>query len=85
MINVSAIISEFQNKLSTTGSMDAAFLKSVWVAYKAGIADAAHPETHKSMQEMISRIDAFMEHTHDASAVVSLFSLFQTSSEEKKS
>lgn len=41
MINVEALRTAYAEKLAATGSMDAAFTKAVWLAYKAGLADAA--------------------------------------------
>lgn len=33
------LLSVFRDKLQQTGSLDAAFLKAVWMAYKKGIED----------------------------------------------
>jgi hypothetical protein len=43
MINIETLREAFAEKLARTGSMDAAFTKAVWLAYKAGINDAAPP------------------------------------------
>lgn len=40
MINIEQLREAFTEKLTRTGSMDAAFVKAVWLAYKAGLADA---------------------------------------------
>ena len=40
MINIDQLRAAFAEKLTRTGSMDAAFVKAVWLAYKAGLADA---------------------------------------------
>lgn len=39
MIDISYLKTLFQEKLEDTGSLDAAFTKAVWVAYKQGIED----------------------------------------------
>lgn len=38
MMNVETCREAFAEKLKATGDMDAAFVKAVWVAFKAGIA-----------------------------------------------
>lgn len=40
MINIEQLRAAYAEKLTRTGSMDAAFVKAVWLAYKAGLADA---------------------------------------------
>ena len=40
MINIDQLRAAFAEKLTLTGSIDAAFRKAVWLAYKAGLADA---------------------------------------------
>ena len=40
MINIDQLRAAFAEKLTRTGSIDAAFRKAVWLAYKAGLADA---------------------------------------------
>lgn len=47
MLDVADLKVMFADKLKATGSMDQAFTKAVWVAYKAGIRDGSaheHPE-----------------------------------------
>lgn len=40
MINIEQLRAAFAEKLTRTGSIDAAFVNAVWLAYKAGLADA---------------------------------------------
>jgi hypothetical protein len=47
MIQTEQLKQIFQDKLAATGSMDAAFTKAVWVAYKAGLDDGRKPITRK--------------------------------------
>ena len=35
----------FKDKLAKTGSLDAAFLKVVWIAYQKGLADGKKDQT----------------------------------------
>jgi len=44
MINVEELKEIFNAKLKETGSLDAAFLKSVWIAYQKGLSDANQPK-----------------------------------------
>ena len=39
MINIEQLRAAFAEKLTRTGSIDAAFVNAVWLAYKAGLAD----------------------------------------------
>jgi len=41
MLDVNELKQIFNDKLSKTGSLDEAFLKAVWTAYKQGLADGA--------------------------------------------
>ena len=41
MINIEQLRAAFAEKLTRTGSLDTAFGKAVWLAYKAGLADAS--------------------------------------------
>lgn len=41
MIDVKDLIEVFREKLLRTGSLDAAFTKAVWIAYKAGLKDGS--------------------------------------------
>ena len=43
MINIETLREAFAEKLTRTGSFDAAFTKAVWLAYCAGLADAGKP------------------------------------------
>lgn len=40
MLDKAELLRIFKDKLASSGSLDDAFLKAVWVAYKQGIADA---------------------------------------------
>jgi len=40
MLDVNTLKPVFADKLAETGSLDAAFLKCIWIAYKQGIEDA---------------------------------------------
>ena len=51
MLDVADLRAAFAEKLTKTGSLDAAFLKAVWLAYKAGLADATkEPENEQAPQ-----------------------------------
>jgi hypothetical protein len=39
MINIETLRAAFAEKLTRTGSMDAALVKALWLAYKAGLED----------------------------------------------
>jgi hypothetical protein len=41
VIDIEQLRAAFAEKLTRTGSIDAAFAKAVWLAYKAGLADAS--------------------------------------------
>lgn len=45
MINMTELRETFNRKLSQTDSLDAAFTKAVWTAYKAGLSDAENGVT----------------------------------------
>jgi len=44
MINAQELKEIFNAKLKEKGSLDAAFLKAIWVAYQQGITDANQPK-----------------------------------------
>ena len=50
MINIEQLRAAYAEKLTRTGSMDAAFVKAVWLAYKAGLADAAQAPDKEQQQ-----------------------------------
>ena len=43
MLDIQSLKDIFVDKLNTTKSLDAAFTKAVWVAYKQGILDGTKP------------------------------------------
>lgn len=46
MLDTNTLKPIFAAKLAATGSLDEAFLKCVWLAYKAGIRDATVDTAH---------------------------------------
>lgn len=48
MVDVAELKRQFLLKLEQTGSLDAAFTKAVWVAYKAGLQDAKEQENARA-------------------------------------
>lgn len=59
MLDISVLKPIFSDKLATTGSLDEAFLKCVWIAYKAGLNDAITPCAHSPQI-----LTPFIESTH---------------------
>lgn len=49
MITTAELKEIFVEKLSRTGSMDAALTKALWVAYKKGLADGAENKIRKEL------------------------------------
>ena len=49
MIDVTTLRAVFNDKLAATDSLDAAFTKAVWVAYKAGLSAACTPDSDRAV------------------------------------
>ena len=53
MTDIKELLQVFHKKLKYTGSLDAAFLKSVWVAYNEGLKDGIlyNEQQHNQQQQ----------------------------------
>lgn len=56
MISTDELKKIFNDKLAKTGSLDAAFTKATWVAYKNGISDAKNNVTNEEWSDLYTQI-----------------------------
>lgn len=69
MLNIDQLKAEFNAKLAKTNSLDAAFTKAVWLAFKAGAVEtAAHAEFAAELAGLREELVGLREELREARA-----------------